>query len=133
MPPPIVQPAPLSLLAFAARGAFTAGLLAVTVLSLAPIATLPTLSLSDKINHAIAYAFLAATGCFGFGLTSLRAQLLVVASLSLFGGMIEVLQPPIAGRSATVGDAVANQIGIGLGWMLARSATLLLRRQRWPR
>lgn len=121
------------MLAFASRGAFSVGLLVVTVLSLAPIATLPSLDFSDKINHAIAYAFLAATGCFGFGLSSVRAQILVVVSLSLFGGVIEVLQPPLAGRSASVADVVANQVGMALGWMLARSAASILRRQRWPR
>lgn len=132
MPPPTTQPAPLAMLAFSARGAFAIGVLAVTVLSLAPAQTLPTLDLSDKINHAIAYAFLAATGCFGFGVSRPRTQLIIVVSLSLFGGLIEVLQP-LSGRSASVADALANQVGIGLGWLLARSAASLLRRPRWSR
>jgi VanZ family protein len=120
------------MLAFSARGAFAIGVLVVTVLSLAPAQTLPTLDLSDKINHAIAYAFLAATGCFGFGVSRLGTQLVIVVSLSLFGGLIEVLQP-LSGRSASVADALANQVGIGLGWLLARSAASLLRHPRWSR
>jgi VanZ family protein len=120
------------MLAFSARGAFVIGALAVTVLSLAPVQTLPTLDLSDKINHAIAYAFLAATGCFGFGAFSRRAQFVIVVSLSLFGGLIEVLQP-LSGRSASVADTLANQIGIGLGWLLAWKAASLLRHPRWSR
>lgn len=133
MTTPIAQPPALAMLAFAARGAFTIGLLAVAVLSLAPVQTLPSLDLSDKIQHALAYAFLAATGCFGFGLTSLRAQIAVVVALSVFGGVIEVLQPPLAGRTGTIADAIANQIGVALGWMLARSAASVMQRPRWSR
>jgi VanZ family protein len=117
------------MLAFSARGAFVVGALAVIVISLAPVKTLPTFELSDKVNHAIAYAFLAATGCFGFGAFSSRAQLVIVVSLSLFGGLIEVLQP-LSGRSASVADTLANQIGIALGWLVARKAASLLRRPR---
>lgn len=133
MTTPTAQPPALAMLAFAARGAFTIGLLAVAVLSLAPVQTLPSLDLSDKIQHALAYAFLAATGCFGFGLTSLRAQIAVVVALSVFGGVIEVLQPPLAGRTGTIADAIANQIGVALGWMLARSAGSVMQRPRWSR
>ncbi|MCU0893634.1 MAG: VanZ family protein [Rhodospirillales bacterium] len=129
MTPPAHRPAPLAMLAFSARGAFVVGALAVIVISLAPVKTLPTFELSDKVNHAIAYAFLAATGCFGFGAFSSRAQLVIVVSLSLFGGLIEVLQP-LSGRSASVADTLANQIGIALGWLVARKAASLLRRPR---
>ena len=127
------QPPALAMLALAAQGAFAIGLLAVAVLSLAPVQTLPSLDLSDKIQHALAYAFLAATGCFGFGLTSLRAQIAVVVALSVFGGVIEVLQPPLAGRTGTIADGIANQIGIALGWMLARSAGSVMQSPRWSR
>ncbi|HSO41779.1 MAG TPA: hypothetical protein VLR47_02865 [Rhodospirillales bacterium] len=54
MSTPIAQPPALAMLAFASRGAFTIGLLAVAVLSLAPVQTLPSLDLSDKIQHALA-------------------------------------------------------------------------------
>ena len=118
------------MLAFAARGAFTIGVLAVTVLSLAPSQTLAGLEISDKILHAFAYAALATTGCFGFGLTSLRAQFAVVAGLTVFGGVIEVLQPLLAARSGSIADAAANQMGIAFGWMLARSAAFVLQRPR---
>lgn len=130
MAAPIAQPSPLAMLGFAARGAFTFGLLAVTVLSLAPAQTLPGLDLSDKVQHALAYAFLAATGCFGFGLTKPRTQLAVVVALSAFGGLIEVVQPLLAARTGSLADAFANQIGIALGWMLARAAASMLQRPR---
>ena len=133
MTTPIAQPPALAMLAFAARGAFTIGLLAVAVLPLAPVQTLPSLDLCETIQHALAYAFLAASGCFGFGLTSLRAQIAVVVALSVFGGVIEVLQPPLAGRTGTIADAIANQIGVALGWMLARSAASVMQRPRWSR
>ena len=118
------------MLVLAARAAFVIGVLAVAVLSLAPSRSLPSFDLSDKVLHAVAYASLASAGCFGFGLTSLRAQLAIAVALSVFGGAIEILQPLIAARSDSVADAMANQIGIVLGWMLARSAAFVLQRPR---
>lgn len=128
MPTPAPQPSPLAMLALAARGAFVVGLLAVTVLSLAPAPALPSVDLSDKLQHALAYASLATTGCFGFGLTRSRAQLVVVVALSLFGGLIELTQPVLAARTASVADALANEIGVALGWMLARTTGAVLQR-----
>jgi VanZ family protein len=128
MPTPATQPSPLAMLALAARGAFVVGLLAVTVLSLAPAPALPSVDLSDKLQHALAYAFLATTGCFGFGLTRSRARLVVVVALSLFGGLIELTQPVLAARTASVADALANEIGVALGWMLARTTGAVLQR-----
>jgi VanZ family protein len=114
------------MLAFAARGAFTMGILAVTVLSLAPAQTVPGLDLSDKVHHALAYACLASTGCFGFGLGRPRMQLAVVLALSVFGGLIEMIQPVLAARTGSFADGVANQSGIVVGWLLARRAELVL-------
>jgi VanZ family protein len=116
------------MLAFAARGAFTFGILAVTVLSLAPAQTAPSLDLSDKLQHAFAYACLACTGCFGFGHGRPRIQLAVVVALSVFGGLLEVLQPLAAARTGSFADWMANQIGILIGWLLARGAESALPR-----
>lgn len=129
---PIAGLSPLAMLAFAARGAFTIGILALTVLSLAPAQTLPGLDLSDKLQHAVAYACLACAGCFGFGLGRPRVQLAVVVALSVFGGLIEVLQPLVAARTESFADAMANQSGILVGWLLARGAAAALPRPSRP-
>ena len=121
------QPSHIAILTRVARLAFAVGVVAVIVLSLAPSSTLPSLDLWDKIEHAVAYAFLAATGCFGFGLTAPRAHLPVVMALAAMGGLIELAQPA-AGRMTSAADLLANVIGIALGWLLARSFALVLRR-----
>lgn len=126
------QPSPVAIVMGMAKVGFAIGLIAVTVLSLVPSDTLPSLDLWDKVEHAVAYAFLAATGCFGFGFGSRApcAQLAVVLALTAMGGAIELVQPLAPGRTASFEDMLANVIGIALGWLLARSAAVLLLRPR---
>lgn len=114
-----------------ARVAFAIGLVAVIVLSLLPSNTLPSLDLWDKIEHAVAYALLAATGCVGFGLMARRMQFAVLVGLTAMGGLIELGQP-LSGRTASIEDMLANVIGIALGWLMARSVSLVLRRRPSP-
>lgn len=111
--------------------AFAIGLVAVIVLSLLPSNTLPSLDLWDKIEHAVAYALLAATGCVGFGLMAPRTQFAVLVGLTAMGGLIELAQP-LSGRTASIEDMLANVIGIALGWLMARSVSLVLRRRPSP-
>ena len=76
---------------------------------------------SDKVVHLITFAALAfplaRTGRFGLAP--------VFVGASVFGGLIEVLQPYF-GRSADVQDLIADIAGVGLGIVLA----LLYRRFR---
>ena len=69
---------------------------------------------SDKVVHLIAFAALsfplARTGRFGL--------IPVFVGASVFGGMIEVLQPSF-GRSADMQDWIADIAGVGLGIVLA--------------
>ncbi|MBL8659023.1 MAG: hypothetical protein JNM75_04620 [Rhodospirillales bacterium] len=113
--------------AMAARLAFIVGVGLITALSLAPASALPPLGLWDKLEHAVAYALLAATGCTGF--VSRRGRIAVLIGLAIYGGAIEVVQPVAsASRESSVADWVANLTGIGVGYVLALLIRLFMRR-----
>ena len=69
----------------------------------------------DKLNHAAAFATLAAVAFLGFARTWAR----IAAALLAFGALIEVLQSFTATRSAEWGDLLADGVGIALGLLLA--------------
>ena len=102
------------------RGAFYLASAAVGVLSLAPAAALPAAPISDKVEHAVAYALLALLGCT----TSRRGVLRTMIGVSVFGTAIEMLQGFSPGRSPDVLDALANIAGAAL----ACSVVAMLRR-----
>lgn len=80
---------------------------------------------SDKVEHIIAFATLAALGSFAFP----RAPLLrLLAGLSLFGALIEVVQAiPVLQRDADAMDWVADTVAAGvvlvLVWLRRRAAS----------
>ena len=76
---------------------------------------------SDKIVHLIAFAALA----FPLARTGRFGLVPVFMGASVFGGLIEVLQPSF-GRSADMQDWIADIAGVGLGIVLA----LIYRRLR---
>lgn len=81
-------------------------------LSLEPTTALPKVSLSDKIEHLIAYFGLAVIGAYAFPERLRRLAL----GLFLGGIGIEVLQSIMGlGRQGDPRDALANTIGITLG------------------
>ena len=75
----------------------------------------------DKIVHLIAFAALA----FPLARTGRFGLIPVFVGASVFGGMIEVIQPSV-GRSANMQDWIADIAGVGFGIVLA----LLYRRLR---
>lgn len=81
------------------------------VLSLVPVAALPTVSMSDKAEHVIAYAFLGLTG----GASSERGISRTFLGLAGFGLALELLQTFSPGRSPDALDVVADIIGAVLG------------------
>ena len=84
-------------------------------LSLAPTTALPEVSLSDKIEHAIAYFGLTLIGAYAF---PPRLSWLATG-LFLVGVGIEILQSVTAlGRQGDPADAVANSLGIAAGFRL---------------
>ena len=76
---------------------------------------------SDKIVHLIAFAALA----FPLARTGRFGLIPVFVSASVFGGLIELIQPSF-GRSADMQDWLADIVGVALGIALA----LLYRRLR---
>lgn len=98
---------------------FFASIVAVAVLSLVPPADEPGLSfLSDKLQHASAYAWLTLVGWTAMRSKSARIAMIVL--LPLLGVAIELLQFMVPGRAPEVADALANLIGTLLGAGLHR-------------
>ena len=88
---------------------------AIGFLSLAPVATLPTVPVSDKLEHFIAYGLLAMLGCIAR--RSKRDRILVVLAVVIYGGAIEVCQPYF-NRHMELGDLIANAGGAVAGAMV---------------
>jgi VanZ family protein len=111
-------------LASAFKLTFVGATLMVAVLSLLPGNDLPAVGISDKFEHIIAYAVLALLG----GLAIPGATVLLAVGLSALGVAMEICQMVVPGRSAEIGDAVADAIGVGLS--LVPLAVLRLVRRR---
>jgi VanZ family protein len=96
-------------------GLVLAAMIAVTCLL--PARDLPAIGLSDKVKHGISYAVLA----FWFASVVVRRYLLpLIAALVAFGGVIELAQELMQlGRTAELGDLLADMAGIGIGVVLA--------------
>jgi VanZ family protein len=90
---------------------FYAACALVGVLSLLPRATLPSLSIGDKVEHVIAYAMLALLGCTLFE----RRRAAVILGLAAYGAVLELLQFLAPGRSPEIADGVADLIGACVG------------------
>ncbi len=100
-----------------ARLSFTLGVLAVTWLSLAPQEALPPIGMWDKANHVLAYAALSLSG--GIGFVERRSALMVSLGLVVLGCGLEAGQVAVPGREPSIGDAVADIVGVGLGMATA--------------
>jgi len=108
--------------------AFAVTVLTVIVLSLLPGRDLPQVGLSDKLEHVIAYAGMALTGCLAF--PRLPAFLRLLVLLPALGIALEFCQMLVPGRSAEVADAVADTIGVLLVIVPALALRALSRRGR---
>ncbi len=102
--------------------------LLVTFGSLIPGSSLPDAPGSDKLHHFVAYAAIVFPVC----VVRPRAALWMVPLAVAYGGMIEAIQPTF-GRTADLGDVVANTTGALIGaaaaWAAHRPlARLVLRR-----
>jgi VanZ family protein len=91
---------------------FAAGVAAVVVLSLIPGKQVPSLGISDKIEHFAAYALLGLIGALAF--PTRRSAALLIVLLPAMGLALEVAQTFVADRSTDLADAVANGIGAWL-------------------
>ncbi len=108
-----------------AGAAFAAGVLAVVVLSLVPQEALSHFNLSDKPLHAAAYLCLALAG--GIAFPDRRSLLALALGLVALGIVLEFGQALVPGRFTSVGDAVANTVGVVLGLTIARFAVPWIR------
>ena len=90
--------------------AFAAGLALLTVLSLLPREALPPTGVWDKAQHTGAYFMVTAAGLAAF--QGRRGMVGVALFMLAYGGVIEVLQGLTPDRTASLGDIVANAIGI---------------------
>ena len=68
----------------------------------------------DKVRHLLAFIGLGFTGYLGF-----PTRTALPFALLAYGGLIEVLQLFVPGRTAEWGDLLADGIGIGVGIGLA--------------
>jgi VanZ family protein len=108
---------------FVRRLAGLAGLavaVAIAVLSVLPGDELPDVNLSDKAEHAIAYAVLAMTISLWLG----RRRLLVAVFLAVgYGALLELVQAVAGtGRTPSLLDEGANLagacVGAGVAWLI---------------
>jgi VanZ family protein len=83
----------------------------VGALSLVPSSALPAVSISDKVEHALAYV---ALGLLGVA-TSKRSAIRTILGVSLLGFALELLQAFSPGRSPDIADALVDVIGACLG------------------
>jgi VanZ family protein len=96
-------------------------LVLVAVVSYLAVTPMPPKDLTtgwDRLNHASAFAALALSGCLGY--RGRRSTLLwLMLALLAFGGLIEVVQYFVPGRSCEWGDLFADLVGIAGGSLLA--------------
>ena len=72
----------------------------------------------DKLNHMLAFTALAIAAWLAFP-ARLRTRLFSLCVLLAFGGLIEILQLSVPGRSAEWADLFADALDIGLGAAIA--------------
>ena len=103
---------------------FIVGCIVILWLSLAPTEDLPTVTLWDKLEHAIAYLGLAVLGGAAFPNHLWR----MAGSLFTFGVGAEIFQSMMAlGRQGDPADALANTVGIAMGLLLTLAIRELLK------
>lgn len=93
-------------------------IIAITVLSLLPPKSGLELGKSDKLNHFLAYAILSLN--FGFLSTKNRSYFIGIPFLIAYGLLIEFFQGFVPGRDPSFYDALANSVGVFLGFFIFR-------------
>jgi len=102
---------------------------AVGVAALAPGDVAPTVTASDKADHLLSFAALAAAGLLALA-PGRRSSMLAATSMLAYGALIELLQTQIPGRYGDVQDAVADAVGVALGLALITGLRWLVRVQK---
>lgn len=92
--------------------------LVVSYLALTPAPLEGSESGLDKVGHLLAFAALAFSGYLSFP-ASRGTRIALLCGLFAYGGLIEVLQLLVPGRSSEWGDLLADGLGVALGAGLA--------------
>ena len=100
-----------------ANVAFGIGVTLLIILSLAPGQELPSIELSDKWGHFIAFAMVMTA--FGVGASNWRRCIAGALAIIALGVVLEGLQSFSPGRQPSVLDAAVNTIGVFVGIFLA--------------
>ena len=77
----------------------------------------------DKLNHVMGFMALGFSACLSYP-GSARRRIVALCAMVVLGGVIEILQLYVPGRSSEWGDLLADAIGVGAGAIVA---ALLLR------
>lgn len=94
------------------------GVLALVYLSLTPSPVPAGFDGGDKLQHLLAYAAIM----FWFGaLHPGKAQVHWAAGFVALGIVLEVLQSALGVRTGDAADALANTLGVSMGYLLART------------
>ena len=92
-------------------------LLGITILSLLPPKSGVEIQSNDKINHFVAYAVLSFCSLTSAqGKRFWRILLLCIA----YGIFMELAQGFVPGREQSLYDALANSLGVAIGWTIFR-------------
>lgn len=110
------------------RLAFFTAFTVVSVLSLAPRSLTPPIDVWDKLQHLAGYAALALLAKAAYRGAGVRWWMALF--LCSWGGLLELAQRYVPGRSADWLDVGANIAGVVLGIAIAELAGRLLRRAR---
>ena len=96
-----------------ARLAFSVGVLADIYLALARPSGLPEVDVWDKYLHGAVYCLLGVAALVGFGRR--LSSVSICALVFLLGVLLEFVQAVLPYRSFSIGDMVANGVGVGIG------------------
>ncbi|MFY7667406.1 MAG: VanZ family protein [Crocinitomicaceae bacterium] len=88
----------------------------IAILSLLPPKSIEKIGEHDKINHFIAYAVLSLN--VGLVVKKLKTHLLCLPLLIGYGILLEYCQGFVPGRQPSLLDALANSIGVSIGFIL---------------
>ena len=88
----------------------------IAILSLLPPKSIEKIVEHDKINHFIAYAVLSLN--VGLVVKKLKTYLLCLPLLIGYGILLEYCQGFVPGRQPSLLDALANSIGVSIGFIL---------------
>jgi len=89
----------------------------ITILSLLPPKSGVEIQSNDKVNHFIAYATFAFCGLSAYSGSKIVRLLLCFVGYGVF---MEWMQGLVPGREQSWYDALANSLGVAIGWTIFR-------------